>query len=249
MCPIFQYTLLSSLAFGAAGILMAVMGAGGALLSLPAFLVILKVPMPQAIAASSAVVGLAAFSSFLDEEKRAAFPKAPAAWFLLPLLGGSLAGAWFLPWFPVKILAVLLAALLGWAGFRAMRNESQESGSLQGPQLSGAGAGVGLLMGLLGVGGGFLAVPALQRFGGVDRDRAISLSLLGIGLGSALSLLLHWQDGALRIGLVLPALITVMVGMELGVPLRRRLPPGFQSRVFGSLLWIVAVAVLVKTLG
>jgi len=249
MCPIFQFSLHSSLAFGAAGILMAVMGAGGSLLALPAFLVILKVPMPQAIAASSAVVGMGAFSTFLDEKNRASVPKAPATWFLLPLLGGSLAGAWFLPWFPVKILGVLLAVLLGWAGWNAMRNESQESGTLQGPRLSGAGAGVGLLMGLLGVGGGFLAVPALQRFGGVDRDRAISLSLLGIGLGSALSLLLHWKDGALRIGLVLPALMAVMIGMELGAHLRRRLPPGFQSRVFGSMLWIVGIAVLVKTLG
>jgi hypothetical protein len=43
----------------------------------------------------------------------------------------------------------------------------------------------------------------LQRWGGVDRNRAVSLLLLGIGLGSALSLFLHWQEGAFRIGLVL----------------------------------------------
>lgn len=249
MCPIFQFSLLSSLAFGAAGILMAVMGAGGSLLALPAFLVILKLPMPQAIAASSAVVGVAAFSTFLDEQNRSSLPKAQAAWFLVPLLVASLAGAWFLPWFPAKVLGFLLVALLAWAGWNAMREDSLGVGAFRGPRLSAAGAGVGALMGLLGVGGGFLAVPALQRFGGLDRDRAISLSLLGIGLGSALSLLLHWQEGALRIGHVLPALMAVLVGMELGTQLRRRLPQGFRSRVFGGVLWVVALGVLVKTLG
>jgi uncharacterized protein len=249
MCPIFQFSLLSSLAFGAAGMLMAVMGAGGSLLALPAFLVILKVPMPQAIAASSAVVGMAAFSTFLDEKNRASLPKVPAVWFLLPLLLGSLAGALVLPWIETRFLAFALAALLAWAGWNALRTDSQEVGVLRALPLSGAGAGVGLIMGVLGVGGGFLAVPSLQRWGGIEHERAISLSLLGIGLGAALSLFLHWQEGAFRIGLVLPALMAVLIGMEIGTHLRRRLPPVFQSRVFGGVLWVVALGVLVKTLG
>lgn len=249
MCPIFQFSLFSSLAFGAAGILMAVMGAGGSLLALPAFLVILKVPMPQAIAASSAVVGIAAFSTFLDEKTRTSLPMNVALRFLPPLLAGSLIGAFLVPWVGSRILVAILAVLLVWAGWNAMRTDSQEVGAMRSLPLSGAGSGVGLLMGLLGVGGGFLAVPSLQRWGGVDRDRAVSLSLLGIGLGSALSLFLHWQEGAFRIGLVAPALMAVLIGMEIGGILKRRLPEDFRSKVFGGMLWVVALGVLVKVFG
>jgi uncharacterized membrane protein YfcA len=54
-----------------------------------------------------------------------------------------------------------------------------------------AGFGVGVMTGFLGVGGGFLIVPALVMFGGLDMKEAVGTSLFIIFLNCVAGLVGH----------------------------------------------------------
>ena len=54
---------------------------------------------------------------------------------------------------------------------------------------------VGLLTGFLGVGGGFLTVPALRKVGGLGMCRAIRTSLVVIAMSSVAGLAAHLANG------------------------------------------------------
>ncbi len=58
-----------------------------------------------------------------------------------------------------------------------------------------AGFGVGILTGFLGVGGGFLIVPALVFFGGLPMKEAVGTSLLVIALNCVAGLFGHLSYG------------------------------------------------------
>ena len=65
------------------------------------------------------------------------------------------------------------------------------------PLAMAAGAGVGVLTGFLGVGGGFLIVPALTLLVALPIHRAVGTSLLVIAANSATGLLAHLHQGSI----------------------------------------------------
>ena len=72
------------------------------------------------------------------------------------------------------------------------------------------GAALGLVLGLLGGGGGILAVPLLLVLG-MSMDQASTASLVVVGIGAAAGLLMHARPGRVewRIGLLFGLLGTV----------------------------------------
>ncbi|VEB39653.1 Sulfite exporter TauE/SafE [Chromobacterium violaceum] len=90
--------------------------------------------------------------------------------------------------------------------------------------LAGVGALTGLLTGLLGVGGGFVIVPALRRLSDLGMHAIVSTSLLVIALvGGGSALAAYWHGAHPP---VLPALAFVaaaLAGMAAGRWLIRRL--------------------------
>jgi uncharacterized membrane protein YfcA len=73
---------------------------------------------------------------------------------------------------------------------RRSTGRSWETASHLLPRLAGLGAGVGLLSGVFGIGGGFLIVPGLMLAARMPLAEAVSASLVAVtafGLASALS--------------------------------------------------------------
>ncbi|MEK6234935.1 MAG: TSUP family transporter, partial [Planctomycetales bacterium] len=78
------------------------------------------------------------------------------------------------------------------------------------------GGAVGFLSGLFGVGGGFLMVPALTIFAGVELKVAVGISVCQM-LGSSTTGLLHRCDrGQLQLQMPLTMAGGVMVGLWWG---------------------------------
>ena len=106
-----------------------------------------------------------------------------------------------------------------------------------------AGFVVGLVTGFLGVGGGFLIVPALVWFAGLDAKRAIGTSLGIIAVNSAAGLAgqLHYTqwDWSLTSKFVVCSLI----GMGLGIPIARRAPERALRKAFAVVVLAVAVSI------
>lgn len=105
------------------------------------------------------------------------------------------------------------------------------------------GAVLGTVIGMLGGGGGVLAVPLLVAVGEPVLS-ASTMSLVVVGTGAAAALVPHQRAGRVewRIGLVFGALGTV--GAVLGARLSGALPPGLLLLGFSVLVLLGALAML-----
>jgi len=85
------------------------------------------------------------------------------------------------------------------------------------PGIALFGVVVGFLIGLFGVGGGFLLTPALKVIFGIPYPIAVGSSLAQIFINSSIAAFRHWRAGNvdLKLGIVLAA--GAVVGTEAGV--------------------------------
>ena len=76
---------------------------------------------------------------------------------------------------------------------------------------------IGFLIGLFGVGGGFLLTPLLKVVFGIPYPIAVGSSLLQIFLNSCIATVRHWRNSKVdfKLGLILAA--GAMAGTEIGV--------------------------------
>jgi len=116
-------------------------------------------------------------------------------------------------------------------------------------RLTLVGLAAGVLTGLFGVGGGFIIVPALVAFSGMNLQRAIGTSLLVITLVSLSGIASHF----LAVGTV-PWTLTGMflagslAGLVAGSRLASRLAGPRLQQVFATAIVLVGVFVLVRNI-
>jgi uncharacterized membrane protein YfcA len=107
-----------------------------------------------------------------------------------------------------------------------------------------AGAGVGVVTGFLGVGGGFLVVPALIAFAGLDMREAVGTSLLVIAINSAAGFVGHLGRGQLDLGLIAALTATAVAGALVGERFARHISTPKLRRGFGVIVVAVGIAVV-----
>lgn len=115
--------------------------------------------------------------------------------------------------------------------------------------MSGAGVGTGILSGLFGVGGGFIIVPALTFFTGMEIHRAVATSLLVIAMVSSAGVIsfvsaTHHLDLALTGTFVLGGI----AGMYAGIGVSKRISGPRLQQVFAGFIIAVAIFVILRTL-
>ncbi|PPS85562.1 sulfite exporter TauE/SafE family protein [Streptomyces sp. MH60] len=160
------------------------------------------------------------------------------------LLGGAVAGR-----IPAPVLTVafsVIAALAAWRMLRPGRPPRPYAGPAR---AAGAGAGLGALTGVLGVGGGFLAVPALLSVLGLRMKAAVGTSLLVITINSLAALFTRAHTaGGLDWTVLAPFTGAAILGAWDGKRLAARLPAERLQRVFAYVLLAVAAFMLLDTL-
>ena len=115
--------------------------------------------------------------------------------------------------------------------------------------LAGAGAGIGLLSGLFGVGGGFLIVPVMTYLTDMGIRQAVSTSLLVISLVSLSGFASHIALGdASNITLALPLAAGGVLGMLGGNRLSRRLSGPSLQRIFAVTVVVLTVVMVLRKL-
>jgi uncharacterized membrane protein YfcA len=107
-----------------------------------------------------------------------------------------------------------------------------------------SGAAVGLLSGVLGVGGGFLIVPALVMLVGLPMQMAVGTSLVVIAMNSIAGLAGHIHDGAVQPLLILIFTASGLVGTFAGSRLTTYLPAKKLQTVFAWFVILLAVFLL-----
>ena len=110
---------------------------------------------------------------------------------------------------------------------------------------AGIGLASGLLNGLLGAGGGMMAVPLLQRTG-VAADKAHATSIAVILPLSILSAGLYLGAGKVDFSAAWPYLPGGLAGAAFGAWLLPRVPAKWLKRLFGILMIYSAVRIFMK---
>ena len=170
------------------GISLGLLGGGGSILTVPILVYAMDMDPKLAIALSLAIVGTTSLIGVWRHKTagNVAFKKAFvfAGSAMLGTFLGAKASVFFTGEFQLGLFAVIMLL----ASFFMLRpvkmNETGQKKDVQkwAPLLISA-FGVGILTGLVGVGGGFLIVPALVFLGGVNMKKAVGTSLLEIPWG------------------------------------------------------------------
>src|SRR5918999_884696 len=177
------------------GVALGMLGGGGSILTVPVFVYVMGVDPKDAIAMSLPVVGATSLVGAVGHWRVGNVDgRAVAAFAPLAMLG-AIGGAWLSTHVSGTLQLLVLGVVMLAAGALMLRDagpdEDAPSPPASGPRytiLAGAGLGVGILTGLVGVGGGFLIVPALVLLVGLPMRCAVGTSLLVIGLSTMTAL-------------------------------------------------------------
>lgn len=183
-------TSLLALAIAAViGLTLGLLGGGGSILTVPALVYVLGVDAKLAIAMSLPMVGATSLMGAVLHWRLGNVRLRTAVGFGGLTMVGAFAGARLSVFLPgtaqLALLAVVMLAAAASMLRRASAGESARSTVPRPALLATTAIGVGLLTGLVGIGGGFLVVPALVLLARVPMHEAIGTSLLVIALNSS----------------------------------------------------------------
>ena len=109
--------------------------------------------------------------------------------------------------------------------------------------ISGVGGGVGLVSGFLGVGGGFLRMPAIYYLIGIPLSAAVGTSLFGALMSGAVGAFTYGLDGVVDLGVVTALLAGSALGARIGSGLTVWVDEADVTIYFGIMLLLASAAV------
>jgi hypothetical protein len=161
---------------------------------------------------------------------------------------GSLAGGFISARIPGDLLTAVFASLAATAAGLMLRGKQQAVdegreplGALNRPLAVGLGTLVGVLLGLIGAGGGFLLVPLMVYGLGVPVRTAVGSSLAIVALGGVGGMIGKAASHQVTWMFALALIVGALPGAHLGAAMSRRLSPDTLARILGLLLAFVAV--------
>jgi uncharacterized membrane protein YfcA len=254
------------------GSVFALTGAGGGILATPLLVFGLGLNIaeagPVALLAVSMAAALGAALGL-----RAHIVRYKAA-LLMAVTGTilSIAGIWLAERIDGRWLGLVLAAILLWVALRTIRQGRSEAAhgdsrdratltcirnkrtgrfvwtSRCAGVLTVFGSVAGLLSGLVGVGGGFVLVPALRRYSDLEMESVVATSLTVTALLTLTGALSSVVVGHMEWNVALPFLAGTLTGMTAGRSVASRLPAPHLQYGFALFTAVAAVAMLFKSI-
>ncbi|AZG73370.1 sulfite exporter TauE/SafE family protein [Shewanella livingstonensis] len=237
------------------GLVLSVLGSGGSILTVPVLLYLIGMQPELAIASSLCIVGVISLLSSIRfiKHKKVSWPH--VLLFGLPGMLGTYLGAWTSTFstsniqLTVFVILMLIGAVMMW------RNQSSrcKAGKLNISKILLQGLAVGVVTGFVGVGGGFLIVPALVLLGGIEMRLAIGTSLLIITMNSLVGFVKYYSllsDKGFEfnwsvIGIMIAGGI---VGSMAGQWINQYLPKPMLQKLFAVFLGVMALFILSKSI-
>lgn len=236
------------------GLSLGVFGSGGSVLAVPILIYILGIETKSAIAMSLAIVGFTALIGTIQQLRQHTLCTKAALFFSAIGIIGALGGTWVGLRISGTLQLILFGALMmAAAGAMFFKKEAdlipgQNECFLQPHLASTLGAGVGFMTGLLGVGGGFLIVPALNSLGKLKLRLAIGTSLFIITINSAAGVIGYWGKVSFDWPIVLTFIIFSSLGSFAGISLAKRLKVKHLTQGFAVFLFVLGASLLVKNI-
>lgn len=176
------------------GVTLGLLGSGGSAITVPVLVYLVGHATKQSIAESMAIVGLISVSAAIHYARKKQIDWRSVWFFGIPGMAGTLVGAWIggLTTSTLQLVAfggvMIAAAVVMLRRSRIAESEDNLADYHQAPiwKIVVEGTAVGVVTGFVGVGGGFLIVPALVIFSRLPMRVAIGSSLVIISLNSAI---------------------------------------------------------------
>ncbi|MDX3640945.1 sulfite exporter TauE/SafE family protein [Streptomyces sp. MB09-02B] len=243
--------VLALVAGAVVGLSLGALGGGGSVLAVPALVYLLGFA-PAAAATASLVIVSVTSATALAAHLRAGTVRLrggllfAAAGLVPAALGGALSAS-----LPPALLTAAFALTAALAAYRMLRPSGtrRKASTVRPNRVALSGAGLGGVTGVLGVGGGFLAVPALVNVVGLRMRDAVGTSLLVITVNSFAAL--AGRTGAaesLDWMVVAPFAASAVLGAWDGRRLAAKVSGNTLRRIFAWLLLGVAAAMLVDAI-
>ncbi len=254
-------TLSALLAGLVTGLVLGIFGSGGAIITTPALLYLLQVDPKQAIAMSLGIIAITATLTALQHWRRGNVNLKVTAVFSLFSVAGTYLGARGGVLTPVVIQLTVFALIMYAAAWRMLRpvRQHQSVGSaavtynfFDSPRsivkVSAVGLVVGAVAGLVGVGGGFLIVPALALLAGLPMKQAIGTSLAIVSLNSVSGFAGYVGNVPIDYYLIGVFAAVAVIGSIIGTRIAHWLSADHLKRFFAIFLVFVASYILLKNI-
>ena len=234
------------------GLSLGLLGGGGSILTVPALVYLVGQSPQAAVTTSLAIVGANSLLGASFHGRQGSLH-----WRVALVFGGVgmiiayLAAGLSKLFSPAGLLVAFAVLMLFVGALMLLRKDDGRSDDGRAtcqkcnwPVVIASGAGVGLLTGLLGVGGGFLIVPALVMLVGLPMYQAVGTSLVIIAANSAAGLLGHLSSGLFDLVLTAIFVAAGLGGTFVGARLAGRLPQKRLRQVFAVFVIVLAVFLL-----
>ncbi|MFI6648241.1 sulfite exporter TauE/SafE family protein [Streptomyces sp. NPDC050529] len=246
--------ILALTAGGVVGLALGGLGGGGSVIAVPALIYLLGFSPAAATTAGLLIVIATSLTGLLAHARDGLVHWRTGGLFAAAgIVPAALAGALSVR-FPSGLLTAAFAVLAVVAGVRMLRTagapraDGAQLAAVPVRRAAGAGAGLGAVTGLLGVGGGFLAVPALVTVLAVPMSAAVGTSLLVITVNSTAALAARLATPTtLDWALIAPFTATAVLGAWDGKRLAAKVSMDSLQRIFGAVLLAVAAFMLVDS--
>jgi uncharacterized membrane protein YfcA/rhodanese-related sulfurtransferase len=235
------------------GLSLGLLGSGGSILTVPVLVYLVREPQKLAIAESLAIVGGISFVGAFPYIFKKHIHWKSVLWFGIPGIAGTYMGAYVSQWLSGGAQLLLFALIMLVAAYTMWRAKDPKAEHKHQAywQIVLEGLAVGMVTGLVGVGGGFLIIPALVLLGGLPMRLAVGTSLLIIALKSFVGfykymhVLSEYQVNWSLIGLFV---VLGIVGSFTGSFLSQKLPQGVLRKLFASVLIVLGIFILYQNL-
>jgi uncharacterized membrane protein YfcA len=241
------------------GLSLGLLGGGGSILTVPIFVYVLGFGAKEAIAMSLAVVGTTSLFGVAGHWRAGNVNPRVALFFGVITMVGAYLGSRLAVYLSdatqltLFALVMLVASVFMFRGRRARAGDGGTATPARATRqtliLALAGLAVGVLTGVVGVGGGFMIVPALVLLARITMKAAVGTSLLVIALHAASGLAGYLGQVEVAWALMGTFTVIAVAGILVGTRLVRYVPQEALRRAFAIFLVLMGALILYQNRG
>jgi uncharacterized membrane protein YfcA len=249
---------------------MGLTGAGGGILSVPLLVFFLGLPIAEAAPIALCAVALASTIGAILSIKGKILRYKAAGFMAIFGLALSPLGLWLAPQIPNAPLQILFSFILLYVAIGLLSQAHNQIkgipeedrnlppclinpsiGKLQwtlpcARALMLAGSIAGFLSGLLGVGGGFIIVPALKRYTDLPVKSIVATSLGVLAIITGGGAIFSAASGNLNILVAAPFALAALGGLLIGLLLGKKISGPHTQLIFSIFTLVIAISLLIK---
>jgi uncharacterized protein len=252
------------------GITLALTGAGGAILAVPLLIFGLHLTMVEAVPVALLAVCLSATMGAIIALVQGKVRYRAAALIAITGAIASPVGMWLAQQLPNAPLTLLFALILAYVAVDMLRQSLQDKKIINASNLPSqpclietadgrliwtwvcaralalSGSVAGFLSGLLGVGGGFVVVPALKKVTNLQMQSILATSLAIVALISAIGVTSATLMGGMNWSIAIPFTVGALTGMLIGRVLVGHIDSSKLQQIFAFVAICISVGMVIK---